>query len=81
MQRVLKLPTGSGVLKTAFRAVKEKQHATPPDQGVQIVELYANHFTAPASPCSCKHEQCFERFSLVDPNVRTVVGSTTETPG
>jgi len=78
MRHVLELPTGSGVLTTAFRSVKEKQGA-PQDQEVRVVEQYAKHFSTPTSPCSCKHSQRFDRFSLVDPTIRTVVGSTTDT--
>lgn len=79
MQRLLELPTGSNVLMTAFHAVNAKQHGTSTVQGAQLVEAYSNHFTAPIFSCCCKHERRLERFSLVDPNVQTVVCSTTET--
>jgi hypothetical protein len=78
MRHILELPGETGVLTSAFRAVKEKQ-GIPPNQEIQVVEQYTKHFVAPASPCTCKHSQRFERFSLVDPTIRTVVGSTTDT--
>jgi hypothetical protein len=68
----LKLPTTESILLVAFRAVKEGRESDP----AELVAAYERHFatTVPVWPT---RPPVFERFSIVDPNIRMTVKSTT----
>jgi hypothetical protein len=70
----LHLPTGENILIAAFRAVAEGRSTDPRE----LVACYEQHFksmvTAPQA-----QSPVFERFSLVDPNIRMTVQSNTAT--
>lgn len=70
----LQLPTGENILMAAFRAVSEGRSAEP----AELVAAYEQHFTS-AVPVPPSQPQLFERFSLVDPNIRMTVQSSTAT--
>jgi len=68
----LHLPVGENILLAAYRAVTEGQTAGP----AELVAAYEEHFkTAVLTPSA--QPQVFERFSLVDPNIRMTVRSST----
>ena len=70
----LHLPTGENILIAAFRAVAEGRSTDPSE----LVACYEHHFksTVTAPPA---RSPVFERFSLVDPNIRMTVQSSTAT--
>lgn len=68
----LKLPAGENILLAAFRALEQKS-TMPPEE---MVADYARYFNSSvAEPLDKSH--VFERFSLVDPNVRLTIQSHT----
>ena len=69
----LELPTGENSLMVAYKAVEEG--GTLADSN-QIVAAYQQHFTPTAAPVS-PDAKVFERISLIDPNIRTVVRGST----
>lgn len=68
----LQLPVGENILVAAYRAMTEGQKAEPSE----LVATYEEHFKT-AVPVPPAQPQVFERFSLVDPNVRMTVRSST----
>jgi hypothetical protein len=70
----LHLPTGENILMAAFRSVAEGRNADPKE----LVATYQQHFKS-AVPVPPAQPRFFERFSLVDPNIRMTVQSTTAT--
>ena len=68
----LAAPTGENLLLTAYRAVADKQ--TP--EAAELGAEYRRHFVVTAPPASGK-PQLFERFSLVNPAIRTVISANT----
>jgi hypothetical protein len=68
----LKLPAGENVLLAAFRALEQKPTTSPEE----MVAHYEQYFkSSVAEPLERSH--VFQRFSLVDPNVRLTVQSHT----
>jgi hypothetical protein len=65
-------PTGENLLLMAYRAVADKQ--TP--EAAELAAEYRRHFVVTAPPTSGE-PQPFERFSLVDPDIRTVIRANT----
>ena len=76
MTKTLILPTGENLLQTAFR--ERNSAAAMTADAAQA--LYAGHFVAIAQPISAQAVR-FEKFSLVDPSIRTTVASNTKQPG
>lgn len=70
----LSLPIGENILLAAFRAVTESRGADP----AELVAAYEQHFTTTV-PVPPTQPPVFERFSLVDPNIRMIVQSSTAT--
>lgn len=68
----LHLPAGENILMSAFRAVMEDQKAGPSE----LVAAYEEHFKTAVLVPSLQ-PQAFKRFSLVDPNIRLIVCSST----
>lgn len=68
----LSLPVGENILMAAFRAVAERRAVEP----AELVVVYEQHFatTVPVPPAQ---PPVFERFSLIDPNIRMTVQSST----
>jgi hypothetical protein len=65
-------PTGENILLAAFRALEQKSTITPEE----MVATYDQFFkSSVAEPLDKAH--VFERFSLVDPNVRLTIQSHT----
>jgi hypothetical protein len=68
----LKLPAGENILLAAFRALEQK----PSISAEEMVANYDHYFkSSVAGPLEKSH--VFERFSLVDPNVRLTIQSHT----
>lgn len=74
MPQSVKLVSGPRLLETAFHASKSKAEGTAPTQ-VATVDLY-NKFFAPLP--GAIHGKPFERFSLIDSNIRTFIASSTD---
>ncbi len=70
----LSLPTGENILMAAFRAVAEAQVT----EAAELVAMYEQHFISTV-PVPSFQPQTFERFSMVDPNIRLTVQSSTTT--
>lgn len=68
----LHLPTGENILMAAYRAVAEGRSTDPNE----LVASYEQHFRS-AVPVPPAQPPVFERFSLVDPNIRMTVQSST----
>ncbi|UQY83677.1 hypothetical protein [Ralstonia pseudosolanacearum] len=68
----LAAPEGENLLLIARRAVTEKQ---APDAAELVAEFH-RHFVVTA-PIPAGKPQLFERFSLVDPDMRTVIQANT----
>ena len=70
----LSAPSGENLLLKAYLAVNEKQE---PDAG-ELAAEFLRHFevTAPV-PSPANNPQIFERFSLVDPGILTVLRANT----
>ena len=68
----LAAPTGENLLLKAYRAVIEKQEA---DAG-ELVAEFQRHFVVTVPP-PANNPQVFERFSLVDPGILTVLQANT----
>ena len=68
----LNLPSGENILLAAFRAVSKNSNADYAD----IVNTYGDYFVTSAQPSKGTTKN-FERFSLIDHNIRTVIQSTT----
>ena len=69
----LMLVDGPRLLETAFHAARAKNEA--PSE-TTVLDLYNKFFaTLPVA----NQGRPFERFSLIDPNIRTFVASTTNT--
>ncbi len=75
MPQSVRLVSGPRLLETAFRASKLKTESAAPSQEA-TVDLY-NKFFAPLP--GAVQGKPFERFSLIDPNIRTFIASTTDT--
>ena len=73
MTTSLELPKGENSLMAAYKAVA--QGGTLADAN-QVVATYQEHFVTKAVP-STPDSKVFERISLVDPNIRTVVRCST----
>lgn len=71
----VKLVSGPRLLETAFHASKSKAESPAPTQEA-TVDLY-NKFFAPLP--GAVQGKPFERFSLIDPTIRTFIASTTDT--
>lgn len=68
----LKLPAGENILLAAFRALEQKSAISQEE----MVANYCQYFkSSVAEPLDKSH--VFERFSLVDPNVRLTIQSHT----
>ncbi|WP_374567533.1 hypothetical protein [Ideonella sp.] len=70
----LSLPATENILLIAFRAVAEGRPSDP----AELVAAYERHFTTTV-PVPAVQPPVFERFSLVDPNIRMIVQSSTAT--
>lgn len=70
----LSLPTSENILLAAFRTVTEGRISDP----AELVAAYERHF-ASAVQVPAAQPSVFERFSLVDPNIRMTVQSGTAT--
>lgn len=70
----LKMVSGPRLLETAFHAAKAKGENRMTTKEA-TVEMYGKLFIAPASTAP---GQQFERFSLIDPHIRTFIASTTD---
>lgn len=68
------LPVGENILMAAFRAVAERPGVEP----AELVAAYEQHFTTTV-PVPPTQPPVFERFSLIDPNIRMTVQSSTVT--
>lgn len=68
----LEQPVGENILMSAFKAISEGQQVSSDD----LVAEYERHFSAvaPAKPAA---QPVFERFSLIDPKIRTIIQSNT----
>lgn len=69
----LQLPKGSSQLLESYEAARTVRTQT----GAELEASYQLHFQTSA-PAPVPGTTVFERFSLVDPTVRTVVRSNTE---
>lgn len=70
----LKSPAGENILLVAFCALEQKKATSPED----LVANYDRIFkSSVAEPLDKSH--VFERFSLIDPNVRLTIQSHTST--
>jgi hypothetical protein len=63
-------------LIAAFKSLKEQ--ATPNIRPEKISEQYTKYFSTVEPRPNLQHSY-FERFSLVDPNIRVILTSTTKT--
>jgi hypothetical protein len=68
----LSLPVGENILMAAFRAVAEGRDG----EQSGLVAAYERHFTT-AVPLPPTQPPVFQRFSLVDPNIKMIIQSTT----
>lgn len=68
----LKLPTGENSVLIAYDEVRENSVMSAEEMGAH----YTHNFGAPQLPPS-EARPVFERFSLVDPTIRTVIQSST----
>ena len=68
----LRLPVGENPLLSAYDVVVRREQAAPEDLAAE----YARYFVSTA-PLAQGRPLVFERFSLVDPAIRTVVRATT----
>jgi len=68
----LQLPTEGNIVLDAFNALYE---STPIDSA-ELVAVYSRYFATAIEPLP-GHRRVFERFSLADPTIRTVIKSTT----
>jgi hypothetical protein len=73
MATLLELPKGENSLMVAYRAVEEGGKL---DDANRVVAIYEQHFVTKAAPVK-PDQKTFERISLVDPTIRTVVRSST----
>ena len=73
MTTLLELPKGENSLMAAYKAVE--QGGTFADAN-QVVAVYEQHFVSKAAPVT-PDAKVFERISLIDPNIRTVVRCST----
>lgn len=73
MTTLLELPNGENSLMLAYRAVE--QSGTLADEH-QVVAAYDQYFVCPAAQLT-PDTKMFERISLVDPTIRTVIGCST----
>lgn len=69
----IQLPSGENIVLSAYEVVANRQ---PTDAAGLAVE-YERHFVTSIKP-SHGSSSVFERFSLVDPTIRTVITSTTK---
>jgi hypothetical protein len=70
----LKPPTGENSVLNAFDVIRKSKDM----KAAEMVDHYNNHFGASPLPPS-DVRPIFERFSLVDPAIRTVIQSSTTT--
>ena len=68
----LAAPTGESLLLKAYRAVAEKQEP----EAAELVAEFQRYFVATVPP-HANNSQVFERFSLVDPGILTVLRANT----
>jgi hypothetical protein len=73
MTTLLELPEGENSLMVAYKAVE--QGGTLADEH-QLMAVYEQHFVCPTAPLTTDTKM-FERVSLVDPTIRTVVRCST----
>lgn len=80
MSEFLKRPTGQNPLVAAFRARMAAGADQPAKTGADLQRQYAEHFHTSVPPVQTQPSQ-LQRFSLTDPNIRTIVTSRTPTIG
>lgn len=68
----LRLPEGNNVILEAFLSLGKENTPNP----AEFVHQYEQHFVT-AIPTKEAGNRTFERFSVIDPNIQTVVKSTT----
>ena len=68
----LKPPTGENTVLSAYSAIRDNKRL----DAEEMVARYHDLFDAPP-PVSVSARPLFERFSLVDPTIYTVIQSTT----
>lgn len=68
----LQLPAGENIILSAYASVTQGDQVLSMD----FVSEYERFFGTVVTPAA-GHQVSFERFSLVDPTIRTVVKSTT----
>lgn len=73
MSKLLDLPQGKNSLVSAYETAKKAHLLT---EANELCDAFAQHFTTTAPPVSVQAPS-FERFSLIDPTVRTFVRSST----
>lgn len=74
MSSTVELVSGQRLLETAFRAYKEKCC-----NGLASREEFTESYNKFFSPLpNAIHGKPFERFSLMDPTIRTFIASTTD---
>ena len=73
MNNLLELPTGENSLLAAHKAIEEGRSSVDSED---LQSLYLMHFV-PAVPPVSVQPPVFERFSLIDPTIRTIIRSTT----
>lgn len=67
----LQLPGGENIILSAYASLTKDDQAASMD----FVSEYERHFVTAVKPAT-GHQGNFERFSLVDPTIRTVIKST-----
>jgi len=67
----LQLPSGENIILSAYAAIKGDDQV----DSLDFVREYEHYFETAVKPAT-GHQGNFERFSLVDPTIRTVIKST-----
>jgi hypothetical protein len=73
MTTLLEMPDGENSLITAYKAITQGRNQ--PDKDTVKTE-YEQHFVSKSDPFT-KNSKVFERISLVDPTIITIVGCNT----